>query len=93
MTTGPTVGCLSDFVQTGHFTLVGWGAMTLVGQILWAAPFAIVLGGAPVGGGIFSRRRFGHRDRLRLLAGTRHCRAGLGSGLHACWSWLRPASW
>ena len=38
---------LSDFVQTGHISLVGWGAMSLVGQILWAAPFAIVLGGHP----------------------------------------------
>jgi hypothetical protein len=38
---------LSDFVQTGHFTFVGWGAMTLVGQVLWAAPFAIVFGGHP----------------------------------------------
>jgi len=35
---------LFDFVRTGHFSLVGWGAMTLVGQILWAAPFVIVLG-------------------------------------------------
>ena len=35
---------LSDFVLTGHMSLVGWGAMTLVGQILWAAPFAAVLG-------------------------------------------------
>ncbi len=35
---------LSEFVQTGHMSLVGWGAMTLVGQILWAAPFAAVLG-------------------------------------------------
>jgi hypothetical protein len=38
---------LSDFVQTGHISLVGWGAMSLIGQILWAAPFAIVLGGHP----------------------------------------------
>jgi hypothetical protein len=38
---------LWDFVQTGHISLVGWGAMSLIGQILWAAPFAIVLGGHP----------------------------------------------
>jgi len=36
---------LSEFVRTGHISLVGWGAMTLVGQLLWAAPFAIVFGG------------------------------------------------
>lgn len=36
---------LSGFVATGHFSLVDWGAMTLVGQILWAAPFALVFGG------------------------------------------------
>jgi 4-amino-4-deoxy-L-arabinose transferase-like glycosyltransferase len=35
---------LFDFVRTGHFSLVGWGAMTLVGQVLWAAPFVAVLG-------------------------------------------------
>lgn len=35
---------LGDFVQTGHLSLVGWGSMTLVGQIFWAAPFAAVLG-------------------------------------------------
>ena len=38
---------LAEFVQTGHISLVGWGAMTLVGQLFWAAPFAIVLGGHP----------------------------------------------
>ena len=35
---------LFHFVRTGHFSLVGWGAMTLVGQVLWAAPFVMVLG-------------------------------------------------
>ena len=35
---------LGGFVQTGHLSLVGWGSMTLVGQIFWAAPFAAVLG-------------------------------------------------
>jgi hypothetical protein len=35
---------LFDFVRTGHFSLVGWGAMTLVGQVLWAAAFVAVLG-------------------------------------------------
>ena len=38
---------LAEFVQTGHISLVGWGAMTLVGQLFWAAPFAIILGGHP----------------------------------------------
>ena len=38
---------LSEFVNTGHISLVGWGAMTLVGQLLWAAPFVIVFGGHP----------------------------------------------
>ncbi len=38
---------LSDFVQTGHFSFVGWGAMTLIGQVLWAAPFALAFGGHP----------------------------------------------
>jgi hypothetical protein len=36
---------LSEFVQTGHISLVGWGAMTLVGQLLWSAPFVLVFGG------------------------------------------------
>lgn len=35
---------LFHFADSGHLRLVGWGAMTLVGQIFWAAPFAIVLG-------------------------------------------------
>ena len=35
---------LSEFVRAGHFRLVGWGAMTLVGQVLWAAPFEVLLG-------------------------------------------------
>ena len=38
---------LMEFVRTGHISLVGWGAMTLVGQILWAAPFVVVLGAYP----------------------------------------------
>ncbi len=38
---------LMDFVQSGHLSLVGWGAMTLVGQIFWAAPFVVVLGAHP----------------------------------------------
>ena len=38
---------LLEFVRTGHIALVGWGAMTLVGQILWAAPFVLVLGANP----------------------------------------------
>jgi Dolichyl-phosphate-mannose-protein mannosyltransferase len=38
---------LLEFVRTGHISLVGWGAMTLVGQILWAAPFVVVLGASP----------------------------------------------
>ncbi len=38
---------LAEFVQTGHISLVGWGAMTLVGQLFWAAPFALILGGHP----------------------------------------------
>ena len=32
------------FVGSGHFYFVGWGAMTLVGQVLWGAAFATVLG-------------------------------------------------
>ncbi len=38
---------LTDFVHSGHLSLVGWGAMTLVGQIFWAAPFVVVLGAHP----------------------------------------------
>jgi Dolichyl-phosphate-mannose-protein mannosyltransferase len=38
---------LMDFVHSGHLSLVGWGAMTLVGQIFWAAPFVDVLGAHP----------------------------------------------
>ncbi|HTW07260.1 MAG TPA: glycosyltransferase family 39 protein, partial [Acidimicrobiales bacterium] len=38
---------LFDFVRTGHYSLVGWGSMTLVGQILWSAPFVLVLGPRP----------------------------------------------
>ncbi|HXW79894.1 MAG TPA: glycosyltransferase family 39 protein [Acidimicrobiales bacterium] len=38
---------LMEFTRTGHITFVGWGAMTLVGQILWAAPFVFVLGAYP----------------------------------------------
>ena len=37
---------LEGFVQTGRISFVGWGAMTLVGQILWAAPFVWLIGGA-----------------------------------------------
>ena len=39
------------FVKTGHLHFVPWGDMTLIGQVLWAAPFVLVLGGgtwAPV---------------------------------------------
>ncbi|MGP8205841.1 MAG: hypothetical protein ACLQVK_07230 [Acidimicrobiales bacterium] len=43
---------LGDFVQTGHLSLVGWGSMTLVGQIFWAAPFAAVLGAHAWVGGV-----------------------------------------
>jgi hypothetical protein len=35
---------LFDFALSGHYSLVGWGTMTLVGQILWALPFVLVLG-------------------------------------------------
>jgi hypothetical protein len=35
---------LFDFARTGHISLVGWGAMTLIGQILWGAAFILVLG-------------------------------------------------
>jgi len=31
-------------VATGHLSFVRWGSMTLVGQILWAAPFVLFLG-------------------------------------------------
>jgi len=32
------------FVSTGHLSFVRWGAMTLAGQILWAAPFLVLFG-------------------------------------------------
>jgi len=35
---------LFRFVGTGHLSFVRWGAMTLLGQILWGVPFALVLG-------------------------------------------------
>ncbi|MGP8208536.1 MAG: hypothetical protein ACLQVK_21215 [Acidimicrobiales bacterium] len=35
---------LWDFVRTGHLSFVGWGVMSLVGQVLWGAAFAAVLG-------------------------------------------------
>ena len=35
---------LWEFVRTGHLSFAGWGAMTLVGQILWGALFAAVFG-------------------------------------------------
>jgi 4-amino-4-deoxy-L-arabinose transferase-like glycosyltransferase len=35
---------LLEFARTGHFAPVGWGSMTLVGQVLWAAPFVLVFG-------------------------------------------------
>lgn len=38
---------LFDFARTGHYSLVGWGAMGLVGQVLWAAPFVVVFGPQP----------------------------------------------
>jgi len=38
---------LSRFAETGHYRLQGWGAMTLVGQVLWAAPFVALLGPHP----------------------------------------------
>lgn len=38
---------LFDFVRTGQYSLVGWGSMTLVGQVLWSAPFVLVLGARP----------------------------------------------
>jgi hypothetical protein len=33
-----------EFARTGHFAPVGWGSMTLVGQVLWATPFVLVFG-------------------------------------------------
>jgi len=42
---------LEHFASTGRYSLVGWGSMTLVGQVVWAAPFVVVLGhGAAVPG-------------------------------------------
>jgi hypothetical protein len=38
---------LLGFVRTGNYSLVGWGSMTLVGQVLWSAPFVLVLGARP----------------------------------------------
>jgi hypothetical protein len=35
---------LFRFAESGHYSLQGWGSMTLVGQILWATPFVLVLG-------------------------------------------------
>jgi hypothetical protein len=35
---------LWNFVHTGHLSFVGWGAMSLVGQVLWGAMFAVVFG-------------------------------------------------
>ena len=35
---------LWEFVRTGHMSFAGWGAMSLVGQILWGAMFAAVFG-------------------------------------------------
>ncbi len=35
---------LWEFVRTGHMSFTGWGAMSLVGQILWGAVFAAVFG-------------------------------------------------
>ena len=36
---------LAEFARTGQLKFVGWGSMTLVGQILWATPFVLVFGG------------------------------------------------
>ena len=38
---------LFGFVRTGNYSLVGWGSMTLVGQVLWSAPFVLVFGARP----------------------------------------------
>jgi len=38
---------LFRFVRTGHYKLQGWGAMTLVGQVMWAAPFVVLFGPRP----------------------------------------------
>jgi 4-amino-4-deoxy-L-arabinose transferase-like glycosyltransferase len=38
---------LLEFARTGHYSLVGWGSMTLVGQVLWAAPFVLLFGAQP----------------------------------------------
>ena len=54
---------LSEFVNTGHISLVGWGAMTLVGQVCWAAAFCHRLWWASMGGRRLGGGRFGHRDR------------------------------
>jgi hypothetical protein len=35
---------LWEFVGTGHVRLVGWSGMTMVGQVVWTAPFAEILG-------------------------------------------------
>jgi 4-amino-4-deoxy-L-arabinose transferase-like glycosyltransferase len=35
---------LWEFVRTAHMSFAGWGAMTLVGQVLWGALFAAVFG-------------------------------------------------
>ena len=38
---------LAGFALTGRYRLVGWGSMALVGQVLWATPFVLVLGSHP----------------------------------------------
>jgi hypothetical protein len=38
---------LFSFVRTGRYRLVGWGSMTLVGQVLWGAIFVGLLGAHP----------------------------------------------
>jgi hypothetical protein len=35
------------FIHTGHVELFDWSGMTFVGQVVWAAPFAILSGNAP----------------------------------------------
>jgi hypothetical protein len=38
---------LFGFTRTGHYSLVGWGSMTLVGQVLWTSAFVLALGAHP----------------------------------------------
>jgi len=38
---------LFGFTRTGRYSLVGWGSMTLVGQVLWATPFVLAFGAQP----------------------------------------------